>query len=290
MPRFKVPRSTRTMYGTVTPAVVVVVARSAGAVPEVYGLKQLLVGAGVGGLGSGSAVEQPAVVGAGVAQIQGWVCEPSNTGPPIGWLVIVSRACGPPCPSPLASAANSLSPSTRSVTTPRRVRAAALPLNAAVTSRPLSRKLTWFSGTFFGTRTSSSASPPLTRSARFDSDTISKLDGPSPAWAVARSTAPSARNDDLMQVTVSSSLRRLPPSPGLWNVTLRAAYYASACFTRSGAKGSARRRLPVACAMALAIAAAAGPCEPSPTPRKRSSGRSSSTTSTCGTSPKWIMG
>src|SRR5256885_10008989 len=128
-----------------------------------------------------------AAVGAGVAQIQGWVCEPSNTGPPIGWLVMVSRACGPPCPSPLASAANSLSPSTRSVTTPRRVRAAALPLNAAVTSRPLSRKLTWFSGTFFGTRTSSSASPPLTRSARFDSDTISKLDGPSPAWAVARS-------------------------------------------------------------------------------------------------------
>src|SRR5439155_924194 len=128
MPRFKVPRSTRTMYGTVTPAVVVVVARSAGAVPGAYGLKQLLVGAGAG---------------------------------------------------------TSWSPRARSVTTPRRVRAAALPRNEAVTSRPLSRKLDWFSGTFFRTRTSSSASRPLTRSARFDSDTLWKLHGPSPGWAVA---------------------------------------------------------------------------------------------------------
>ena len=62
MPRFIVPRSTRTMYGTVSPAVVVVVARSAGALPGVYGLKQLFVGGAAGGLGSGSALEQPAVV------------------------------------------------------------------------------------------------------------------------------------------------------------------------------------------------------------------------------------
>ena len=62
--------------------------------------------------------------------------------------------------------------------------------------------------------------------------------------------------------------------------------YASACFTRSGVNGSARRRLPVACAIALAMAAAAGPCEPSPTPRKRSLGRSSNTTWTSGTSSK----
>ena len=33
-----------------------------GVVPGVYGLKQLLVGAGAGGLGSGRALEQPAVV------------------------------------------------------------------------------------------------------------------------------------------------------------------------------------------------------------------------------------
>src|SRR5712691_1827307 len=144
--------------------------------------------------------------GVGVAQIHGVVCEPSSTGPPIGWLVILRRACGSLCPRPSASATNSLSPSTRSVTTPRRVRAAALVLNAPVTARPLSRKVTWFSGTFFGTRTSSSASPPLTRSARFDSDTISKLDGSSPAWAVTRRTAPSAKNDDFTQFMVSSSL------------------------------------------------------------------------------------
>src|SRR5436190_997736 len=60
MPRFNVPRSTRTMYGTVSPAVVVVILRSGGVVPGVYGLKQLLVGGGAGGLGSGSALEQPA--------------------------------------------------------------------------------------------------------------------------------------------------------------------------------------------------------------------------------------
>ena len=61
MPRFIVPRSTRTMYGTV-PAVVVVIARSAGAEPGVYGLKQLFVGGAEGGLGSGNPVEQPGVV------------------------------------------------------------------------------------------------------------------------------------------------------------------------------------------------------------------------------------
>ena len=62
MPRFMVPRSTRTMYGTVRPVVVVVVARSAGVLPTTYGLKQLFVGGAAGGFGSGSAVEQPGVV------------------------------------------------------------------------------------------------------------------------------------------------------------------------------------------------------------------------------------
>ena len=62
MPRLIVPRSTRTMYGTVMPVVVVVIARSAGVLPTVYGLKQLFAGGAAGGLGSGRAVEQPAVV------------------------------------------------------------------------------------------------------------------------------------------------------------------------------------------------------------------------------------
>src|SRR5882724_12218403 len=34
--------------------------------------------------------------GVGVAQIHGVVCEPSSTGPPIGWLVITRRAARPP--------------------------------------------------------------------------------------------------------------------------------------------------------------------------------------------------
>src|SRR5260370_41998755 len=61
MPRLRVPRSTRTMYGTVRPVVVVVVARSGGVLPTVYGLKQLFVGGGAGGLGSGRAFEPPPV-------------------------------------------------------------------------------------------------------------------------------------------------------------------------------------------------------------------------------------
>src|SRR5882762_10671864 len=141
--------------------------------------------------------------GAGVAQIQGVVCEPSSTGPPIGWFVITRRASRPPRLSP---ATRSLRPSTRPRTSPRSVRAAALAVNAPVTSWPLSDSRTWFSATLFGTRTSTRASPPLMRSARFDSGTISKLDGrrSSPARAATRNTALSARNDSLDFIVSSS--------------------------------------------------------------------------------------
>ena len=116
--------------------------------------------------------------GVGVAQIHGVVCEPSSTGPPIGWLSDprASPLAGR-CPLPFESARNSFSPSTSPVSTPRIVRAASSVRNAAVTSCPLSHSVTFFSGTFLGTRTSTSASPPLMRSARFDSVTISKLRG-----------------------------------------------------------------------------------------------------------------
>src|SRR5260370_25122898 len=60
MPRLRVPRSTRTMYGTVRPVVVVVVARSGGVLPTVYGLKQLFVGGGARGLRPGRAVGRTA--------------------------------------------------------------------------------------------------------------------------------------------------------------------------------------------------------------------------------------
>ena len=51
------------MDGPGSPGVGVGIARSAGGgLAGLYGLKQLFVGAAAGGLGSGSAVEQPAVV------------------------------------------------------------------------------------------------------------------------------------------------------------------------------------------------------------------------------------
>jgi hypothetical protein len=42
--------------------------------------------------------------GVGVAQIHGWVCEPSRIGPPRTWLVIVRLAHGRPLPLPFESA------------------------------------------------------------------------------------------------------------------------------------------------------------------------------------------
>jgi hypothetical protein len=46
------------MYGTVVPFVDVVIARSGGVTPTVYGLKQAFAGGGAGGLGSGNELEQ----------------------------------------------------------------------------------------------------------------------------------------------------------------------------------------------------------------------------------------
>src|ERR1700716_2600545 len=95
-------------------------------------------------------VSPEAGTGVGVAQTHGVVCEPSSTGPPIGWLVIVSEARGWPLPLPLASARNSLRPCTRPVSTPRMTRPLASARNAAVTSRPLRDRLTWLGERDFG--------------------------------------------------------------------------------------------------------------------------------------------
>src|SRR5215831_2576526 len=70
----------------------------------------------------------------GVAQIQGCVWDPSSTGPPIGWFVMVRLARGRPLPLPFESAANSFSPFTSPVSTPRIVRAPASVTKDAVTS------------------------------------------------------------------------------------------------------------------------------------------------------------
>ena len=89
MPRFAVPFSTRTMYGTVTPSVVVVVAISAASggfvgsyavncpvTPFLYENVYC-----VGALhAASSGVPRPAST---VEQIHGCTCSPENTGPPI---------------------------------------------------------------------------------------------------------------------------------------------------------------------------------------------------------------
>ena len=75
-----------------------------------------------------------AATGVGVAQIHGAVWDPSSTGPPIGWLMIVRLARGRPLPLPFESATNSFSPFTSPVSTPRILRAAASVTKDAVTS------------------------------------------------------------------------------------------------------------------------------------------------------------
>ncbi len=111
--------------------------------------------------------------GTGVAQIHGVVCEPSSTGPPRGWLVIVRLARGWSSPGPLAAATNWFSPTRRPRSTPRSVRACGSVTNPAPTFAPLSVSATSCNGTSFGTRTSTSASPLLIKSARFDKVLIS---------------------------------------------------------------------------------------------------------------------
>ena len=127
--------------------------------------------------------------GVGVAQTQGCVCEPSRTGPPRAWLVIFRLAHGRPLPWPLESATSVFSPTTRPVTTPRKVRALSSATNDAPTSVPFNVSVTFFIGTVFGTCTSTRASPLLIRSARFDSVRISKLNGGRLGWAAAGAAA-----------------------------------------------------------------------------------------------------
>src|SRR3954470_15035309 len=78
--------------------------------------------AGLGGLW----VESSAT-GTGVAQIQGWVCEPRSTGPPRGWLVIVKLAKSP-LPGPWTLAVKTFWQILRRVSTVRKI-----PLGASKT-------------------------------------------------------------------------------------------------------------------------------------------------------------
>src|SRR3954471_4206997 len=74
--------------------------------------------------------------GVGVAQTQGCVCEPSSTGPPRAWLVMVTLANGLPRPWPLESATNVFGPLTSPVNTPRKACVISLPANDAFTFLP----------------------------------------------------------------------------------------------------------------------------------------------------------
>src|SRR4029453_7841858 len=128
--------------------------------------------------------------GVGVAQLQGWVCEPSSTGPPRTWLVSARLAHGRPLPLPLESATKVFSPGVMPVSTPRSVRLSSSATKSSPTSTPLSVSVTFVIGTVIGTRTSTSASPSLSRSARLDSVRISKLNGGSSASAPLGIAAP----------------------------------------------------------------------------------------------------
>ena len=131
--------------------------------------------------------------GAGVAQTQGFVCVPSSKGPPRGWFVIFRLAeCRPwPCTADLAS--NRFSPTRRPRSTPCKLRGPALAAKPVPTSLPSSVSRTRSIGTERGSFTSTSASPPLMRSARFDSVRIWKslCDGP-PWWSSSSSSRSSA--------------------------------------------------------------------------------------------------
>src|SRR6266849_739242 len=99
----------------------------------------------------------------GVAQIQGRICVPENTGPPIGWLLIVRYA-----PFFLVGlAVTTLLPLDRPVITPS-TRPFARWANASLTSRPPTSTFNPEAEAPCGRTISTRASPPLTRSARLD--------------------------------------------------------------------------------------------------------------------------
>src|ERR1700733_11988398 len=111
----------------------------------------------------------------GVAQVNGATCGPEKIGPPMLWLVILRNA---PWPVP-RSADSRLGPSASPVTRPTR-RPPSRAVNRSLTSLAISGlpggpSVTWsFPAVAPGGSTiSTSASPPLIMSARFDSTLIS---------------------------------------------------------------------------------------------------------------------
>src|SRR6266540_164908 len=176
MPRSITPYSTRTMYGTSRPVSVVVVATSVAGAAGSYGRKPDFAGSldrytnryTIGVLHCASVGGPSGIPGRPwVRHTHGCTWGPAKTGPPIGWLVIVT--CAPTVAAPWVSVAvTTFGPTTSPVTTP-----SSEPSNcgekAAVTSRPPTLTRTPLASLRGGSATRTRASPPEIRSARLDS-------------------------------------------------------------------------------------------------------------------------
>src|SRR5690349_1211747 len=138
---------------------------------------------------------------------------------------MVSVAYGRPRPLPLACATTSLSPSTRPVIRPTRRCPEATYWNCPRTSRPFSRSASFSGLRLSGSATSTSASPPLMRSARFDSVRISTLCGGNCGAATA-AVAASRRPAKTARVCMESPLSVAPEVPVAIEIEMRLAVVA----------------------------------------------------------------
>jgi len=115
-------------------------------------------------------------------QVHGWICGPENTGPPFGWFTTGALA------SPLGVCAVSrLDPSARPVTRAMKRPSPSTP-DTTVAGEPLFSSTTDEGGVAGGSTTSIKTSPPLIRSARFESTSIAGAPRPAPGSA-AKSSA-----------------------------------------------------------------------------------------------------
>src|SRR6266508_5589663 len=176
MPRSITPYSTRTMYGTRRPVSVVVVATSVAGAAGLYGRKPGLAGSldrytnrYTIGVSHWASVGGPSGMPGRpcVRHTHGCTWGPAKTGPPIGWLVIVT--CAPTTAAPWRSVARTtFGPTTRPVTTPSSEPSGCRE-NAAVSSRPPTVTRTSLAWWRDGSATRTRASPPEIRSARLES-------------------------------------------------------------------------------------------------------------------------
>ena len=135
-------------------------------------------------------------------QVHGWICGPAKTGPPIGWFVTYSRAA----PPPRMRAVSGTRPTRRPRTRPSR-RRGPVRRSARVTLRCPAVSRRREARTPRGSLTRTSASPPDTRSARFDR-TLIRGAGTRASAAIGDSKAPA------QAASASPVVRRPPTSAG----------------------------------------------------------------------------